>query len=43
MNDLVSKMPINKEELLNVNGFGTIKIEKYGKDILEILTNGGTK
>lgn len=43
MNDLVSKMPRNKEELLKVNGFGNVKVEKYGEDILKILANGGRK
>lgn len=40
---LVLKMPQNKEELLKVNGFGNVKVEKYGEDILKILANGGTK
>lgn len=37
LRDLISKMPANKEELLTVNGFGKVKAEKYGDDILEIL------
>ena len=37
MNDLLEKMPKTKEELLKVNGFGNVKIEKYGEKILEIL------
>lgn len=37
MNDLIDKKPTNKTELLNVSGFGNVKIEKYGEDILNIL------
>lgn len=37
MNDLIDKNPKNKEELINVSGFGAVKIEKYGKEILELL------
>lgn len=37
INDLLLKMPKTKEELLAVNGFGKVKVEKYGQEILEIL------
>ena len=37
MNDLLEKNPHNKEELLKVSGFGSVKVEKYGECILEIL------
>lgn len=37
MMDLIEKRPKTKEELLQVSGFGKIKIEKYGSYILEIL------
>lgn len=37
MMDLIEKMPINNSELLKVSGFGEIKVNKYGKDIIEIL------
>ncbi|MGF6989783.1 superfamily II DNA helicase RecQ [Lachnospiraceae bacterium PM6-15] len=37
MADLISKMPRTKEELLNVNGFGPVKVEKYGDEILDII------
>ena len=37
MNDLVDKYPCNKEELLKVSGFGNVKVEKYGEQILKIL------
>lgn len=39
MNDLIEKNPKNEEELLQVSGFGKVKVEKYGKDILKILSN----
>ena len=42
MNDLIEKNPKNEEELLQVNGFGKVKIEKYGKDILNILSREET-
>lgn len=37
MNELISKHPRTKEELLNVSGFGSKKAEKYGDGILKIL------
>lgn len=37
MEDLIAKNPKTKEELLNVSGFGSVKIEKYGNEILKIL------
>lgn len=37
MNDLLDKFPQSKVELLKVSGFGNVKTEKYGDDILKIL------
>ena len=37
MEDLLEKNPKNKAELCQVSGFGTVKAEKYGDEILEIL------
>lgn len=37
MKDLINKMPKDVEELLNVSGFGAVKVEKYGEAILKIL------
>lgn len=37
MEDLLEKNPKTKEELLEVSGFGNVKVEKYGEEILEIL------
>lgn len=34
---LIRSMPKTKEELKAVNGFGEIKINKYGNDIIEII------
>jgi len=39
MNDLIEKNPKNEEELLQVSGFGKVKVDKYGKDILKILAD----
>ncbi|WP_066716332.1 HRDC domain-containing protein [Clostridium sp. Marseille-P299] len=35
--DLISKMPRSREELLAVAGFGEIKVNKYGDEILNIV------
>lgn len=37
LKDIIEKMPRSKEELLKVSGFGAVKTEKYGDDILAIL------
>lgn len=37
LKDLISKMPRNKEELQKVAGFGVVKVNKYGDDILKII------
>ncbi|MBK5261522.1 MAG: HRDC domain-containing protein [Peptostreptococcaceae bacterium] len=37
LEDLIGKMPKNKEELKKVSGFGDIKCEKYGTEIIEII------
>lgn len=36
--ELIDKKPHNKEELLKVAGFGVKKVEKYGEDIIKILS-----
>lgn len=35
--NLVSKKPTTKEELIKIQGFGQVKVEKYGEDILEVI------
>lgn len=37
MKDLIDKFPANSRELKKVSGFGDIKVQKYGKEILAIL------
>ena len=37
MGDLIEKNPKSKDELCQVSGFGPVKTEKYGAEILEIL------
>ncbi len=37
LNALVSKMPKSKSELLLINGFGEVKVKKYGDDILKLI------
>ena len=39
MNDLIEKNPKSEEELLKVSGFGKVKVDKYGKEILKILSD----
>lgn len=35
--DLIDKLPNNKAGLRNIPGFGDLKVEKYGDDILKII------
>jgi len=37
LKDLSSKVPQNKEEMLEVHGIGEVKFERYGEDFLELL------
>ena len=39
LNDLVKKKPSNLDELKDIVGISSIKINKYGKDILKIINN----
>ncbi|MBV7273764.1 NERD domain-containing protein [Clostridiaceae bacterium UIB06] len=39
MESLIEKRPQSEKELLKVRGFGEKKVEKYGKEILNILKN----
>lgn len=39
LEDLIRKRPKTKEELLNVEGLGKYKTEKYGEDILKLINN----
>ncbi len=41
MEDILEKMPSSDEELLKCQGFGKMKVEKYGEEILRIV-NGET-
>lgn len=37
LEDLMAKMPLSKQELQEVSGFGPVKVGKYGDDILKII------
>ncbi|MGG1638844.1 NERD domain-containing protein [Paenibacillus sp. NRS-1760] len=37
MDEIIAKYPTSEEELLMVKGFGKVKVEKYGKQILSIF------
>jgi hypothetical protein len=37
MEELIVKNPKTKEELMSISGFGQVKAEKYGEEILKIL------
>ena len=39
LKDLSSKIPQNKEEMLEVHGIGEVKFERYGEEFLEVLVN----
>lgn len=39
IDNIVELCPETLEDLLNVKGFGPVKVEKYGKDIIEICAN----
>ena len=39
MEDIIDKNPQTKEDLLQVSGFGNVKVEKYGEEIVGILKN----
>jgi ATP-dependent DNA helicase RecQ len=36
LKELASKLPITKEEMLDINGVGLVKYEKYGETFLEL-------
>lgn len=38
MEDVLEKMPLSNEELLKCQGFGRVKVEKYGEEILRIVS-----
>ncbi len=35
--EMCETLPTNKKELLQVNGFGKVRVEKYGSDILKVI------
>ena len=37
LEELIFKMPITKDELITVSGFGDVKASKYGDDIINII------
>ncbi|MFR4980254.1 MAG: HRDC domain-containing protein [Clostridium neonatale] len=37
--ELINVKPKNKEQLLKVKGFGEIKAQKYGEEIINIIIN----
>lgn len=38
MDDLIAECPMTEEELVNIKGFGKVKVEKYGQQILSVLS-----
>ena len=38
LDELVSKLPRTKQDLIKLDGFGKVKVEKYGDEILTIIT-----
>ena len=47
INDIIAKCPVNETQLLNVSGFGKVKVEKYGSAIIDmckdVLNSNDTK
>ena len=39
LNEIAYKMPKTKDELMNIFGFGKVKWEKYGEEILKIISD----
>lgn len=39
LQDMTTKLPLNKEAMLEVTGVGEIKFEKYGEAFLEVIRN----
>lgn len=37
MEEIIKLKPESKEELILIKGFGPVKIEKYGEDIVDII------
>ena len=37
MNKIVEVIPKNKQEFISIKGFGEVKFDKYGEDIIEII------
>ena len=37
MEEIIKLKPKTKEELISIKGFGLVKIEKYGQDIVDII------
>jgi superfamily II DNA helicase RecQ len=35
--EICEVLPINKKKLLEINGFGKVRVEKYGNQILEVI------
>ena len=38
--DLIEVQPTNLDELLKIKGIGPVKAERYGKEILELVSRG---
>jgi len=39
MNKIVEVIPKNKQEFISIKGFGEVKFDKYGEDIIEIINS----
>ncbi|MBN1068144.1 hypothetical protein DVW02_09150 [Clostridium botulinum] len=42
LNQIVEKCPENQDELITIKGLEKVKIDKYGRDILEIVKKYNT-
>ena len=43
MEELIAKMPESLESLKEISGFGEMRVNKYGQDLLKILADSKNK
>lgn len=43
LNELAENLPLNKNDLQDIQGFGKVKIDRFGDDVLNIIKNQSSK
>ncbi|MCD4712175.1 MAG: HRDC domain-containing protein, partial [Clostridiales bacterium] len=41
MEEIIEKLPRNNDQLLKISGFGSVKVEKYGDGIINLVKTHG--